>query len=175
MNEFINWCNVNNGFLTAVLSAIGLLLSVIAIFVSVRTAWLPYRKKVKLSYSTDVLFSKDLEAGTVKSTITGISVNAANVGSRNICITYLGIGIKRYWWSRSMQKLGKVKEEITGTGMVEPTQLKTEFFGRLDLIAVLSQFNPTDKTYVLMQDTEGKEYKKKITTVKALRKTMSLP
>ena len=38
MELIINWCNDNNGFITAILSAIGLLLSVIAIVVSIRTA-----------------------------------------------------------------------------------------------------------------------------------------
>ena len=36
--NIIRWCNENNGFLTAILSLIGLVLSVIAIVVSIRTA-----------------------------------------------------------------------------------------------------------------------------------------
>ena len=175
MIECVNWCNDNNGFITAVLSVIGLFLSFIAIVVSVRTARLPYRKKIKLSFSTDVELSYDPETGKSDSRVVGMSVNAANVGFRNICITYLGIGIKNSWWSCDMQKLGKVKGKITGTGMVEPTQLKTESFGRLDLAAILPQFEKKAKAYVLLQDTEGKEYKKKITKVKELRKTMSIP
>ena len=35
--EFVQWCNENEGFLSAVLSIIGLMLSVIAIVVSVQT------------------------------------------------------------------------------------------------------------------------------------------
>ena len=34
MELIINWCNDNNGFTTALLSAIGLVLSVIAVIVS---------------------------------------------------------------------------------------------------------------------------------------------
>ena len=36
--NIIRWCNENNGFLTAILSLIGLVLSVTAIVVSIRTA-----------------------------------------------------------------------------------------------------------------------------------------
>ena len=47
--NIIRWCNENNGFLTAILSLIGLVLSVTAIVVSIRTARLPYKKKLMLS------------------------------------------------------------------------------------------------------------------------------
>jgi len=46
--NIIRWCNENNGFLTAILSLIGLVLSVTAIVVSIRTARLPYKKKLML-------------------------------------------------------------------------------------------------------------------------------
>ena len=52
--EFICWCNENNGFLTAVLSIIGLLLSMIAIVVSVSTARMPYKKRL-LNKSVQIL------------------------------------------------------------------------------------------------------------------------
>lgn len=47
--NIIRWCNENNGFLTAILSLIGLVLSVTAIVVSIRTARLPYKKKLMLA------------------------------------------------------------------------------------------------------------------------------
>ena len=43
--KYIQWCNENNGFLTAILSITSLLLSVTAIVVSIMTARLPYKKK----------------------------------------------------------------------------------------------------------------------------------
>lgn len=48
--NIIRWCNENNGFLTAILSLIGLVLSVTAIVVSIRTARLPYKKKLMLAF-----------------------------------------------------------------------------------------------------------------------------
>ena len=42
IEEIITWCNSNNGFATILLSALTLLVSIIAIIVSIRTARLPY-------------------------------------------------------------------------------------------------------------------------------------
>lgn len=52
----IEWCNLNSGFLTGVLSLLTLVVSVIAIVVSIHTAKLPYKKKIKLSSSVDIAF-----------------------------------------------------------------------------------------------------------------------
>ena len=45
--ELIQWCNENVGFATIVLSALTLLVSIIAVIVSIRTARLPYKKLLK--------------------------------------------------------------------------------------------------------------------------------
>lgn len=45
IEEIITWCNSNNGFATILLSALTLLVSIIAIIVSIRTARLPYNYK----------------------------------------------------------------------------------------------------------------------------------
>lgn len=49
IEEIITWCNSNNGFATILLSALTLLVSIIAIIVSIRTARLPYKKKLIVS------------------------------------------------------------------------------------------------------------------------------
>ena len=46
VKEIINWCNSNNGFATILLSALTLLVSIIAIIVSIHAARLPYKKKL---------------------------------------------------------------------------------------------------------------------------------
>lgn len=46
--ELIQWCNENVGFATIVLSALTLLVSIIAVIVSIRTARLPYKKIIKI-------------------------------------------------------------------------------------------------------------------------------
>ena len=158
MELIINWCNENNGFITAILSAIGLLLSVIAIVVSIRTARLPYKKKLKLTSSVDVAFSKNTITGEVISNIMGISVNAANIGSRNVSITYLGICIKDKKSNRNKQKMAKVRDEITGTGMIAPAEIKTELYKKDDLLYSLSSLSGDAQIYLYAKDTEGTEY-----------------
>lgn len=91
MTEVIQWCNQNNGFLTGGLSFLTLLVSVIAIIVSIKTARLPYIKKIKLSSSVNFLFSMNQLTGDTKSEFSGISINAVNVGNRNANIRFGGL------------------------------------------------------------------------------------
>ncbi|WP_294408507.1 hypothetical protein [uncultured Ruminococcus sp.] len=158
MGLIIKWCNENNGFITAILSIIGLLLSVIAIVVSIRTARLPYKKKLKLTSSFDVAFSKNTITGEVTSNLVGISVNAANIGSRNVSITYLGICVKDKNSNWNKQKMTKIRDEITGTGMIAPAEIKTELYKKDDLLYSLSLLSGDAKIYLYAMDTEETEY-----------------
>lgn len=158
---FIEWCNTNNGFLTALLSLLTLVVSVVAIVVSIRTAKLPYKKKLRLSSSLDIAFMHNPITGETGSEILGISINAANIGARNINITYLGISVKEKALSGGQQKLTKIRDTITGTGIIAPTEVKTEIYKKTDLIGVLSKFGKKAKLYLHARDTEGEEYYQK--------------
>ena len=158
MELIINWCNENNGFITAILSAIGLLLSVIAIVISIRTARLPYKKKLKLTSSVDVFFSKNTVTGEVISNIIGITVNAANIGSRNVSIVYLGLCIKDKESKWNKRKMTKIRDEITGIGMIAPAEIKNEFYKKVDLLSSLSLLSRDAQIYLYAKDTEGTEY-----------------
>lgn len=94
MTDFIKWCNDNNGFLTAILSIIGLFLSIIAMVVSIRTARLPYKKKLLLGSSL-LLAAEVTIGGDVRTFIAGLSASATNVGNRPVNLTYLGYAIKK--------------------------------------------------------------------------------
>lgn len=48
MKELINWCNQNEGFLSFVLSAVTIVISIIAIKTSINTAKLPFKIKLKV-------------------------------------------------------------------------------------------------------------------------------
>lgn len=165
MELIVNWCNENNGFITAILSTIGLLLSVTAIVVSIRTARLPYKKKLKLTSSVDVAFSKNTITGEVIGSIVGIMVNAANIGSRNVFIVYLGLCIKdkKYKWNK---KMTKIRDEITGIGMIAPAEIKTELYRKVDLLSLLSLLSGDAKIYLYAKDTEGTEYFKSVGNAK---------
>lgn len=94
--NIIQWCNENTGFLTAILSLIGLVLSVTAIVVSVRTARLPYKKKLMLgSYIS--LGARMIPGVGAETQILGMSASATNVGNRTINITYFGICDQKRW------------------------------------------------------------------------------
>ena len=165
MELIVNWCNENNGFITAILSAIGLLLSVTAIVVSIRTARLPYKKKLKLTLSVDVAFSKNTITGEVISSIMGITVNAANIGSRNVSIVYLGLCIKdkKSKWNK---KITKIRDGITGIGMIALAEIKTELYRKVDLLSLLSLLSGDAKIYLYAKDTEGTEYFKSVGNAK---------
>ena len=65
MDCIIQWCNDNDGFLSAILSVIGLIISIIAIVVSIRTARLPFKKKLKMTVATEVFFGKNENTRTL--------------------------------------------------------------------------------------------------------------
>ena len=88
--NFIQWCNDNNGFLTAILSLIGLILSVTAIVVSIRTARLPYKKKLLLGSSLLLGVSRIPLRGT-ETSLVGMSSTATNVGNRTISLKYVDL------------------------------------------------------------------------------------
>jgi hypothetical protein len=153
MGDIIQWCNDNNGFLTGVLSLLTLIVSIVAIVVSIRTAKLPYVRKLRLSSSFDIAFFQNPVTGESGSQIMGISVNIANIGSRNVNISYLGISV-----NGRQEKLTKIRDEVTGTGILAPTEVKTEFFKKADLVYVLSRLDKKAKISLYARDTEGNEY-----------------
>lgn len=83
VKEIINWCNSNNGFATILLSALTLLVSIIAIIVSIRTARLPYKKKLIVSGGSFI------SAGGI-----GLYITATNVGNRQLKISNIGFQIQ---------------------------------------------------------------------------------
>ena len=91
MQDIIQWCNDNNGFLTAILSAVGLFLSTIAIVVSIKTARLPFKKKIVISTTTNIWFGTNPISNKVNSGVQGISVNVVNFHKYlfSICTDYL--------------------------------------------------------------------------------------
>ena len=92
--NFVQWCDDNNGFLTAILSLIGLILSVTAIVVSICTARLPYKKRIVLGYVVQASASIVPGVG-VESLILGMSASATNVGNRTVNLRYLGYAVKK--------------------------------------------------------------------------------
>lgn len=158
--DFIQWCNVNNGFLTAVLSLIGLILSVIAIVVSIRTARLPYKKILLLGSS--FLVGVEFQLRGTETSLVGMSFTATNVGNRTISLTYLGLAIKK---DHRFGKMYPVDRPFDCRETLEPSELFSVEFSRDEIIKGLSGENQNTKVYAYASDTEGTEYKKRIGTI----------
>lgn len=152
MSEFIQWCNENQGFLTIVLSALTLLVSIIAIIVSLHTARLPYKKKLLVK-----------TGNTISSIGLGLHVTATNVGNRNIKISNIGflIGNQIYINKNTLM------ESLIVIGQGDTT---SQYYDLQEFRATLAdmKISPSTKIYAFVEDTEGTRYKKKLTDVKSL-------
>lgn len=166
MDCIINWCNNNVGFMEALLSTVGIILSIIAIVVSIRTARLPYKKGIKLSKTFDYHFSLDKEAKKASSELIGVSLSAVNTGSRDINITFLGFGIKKKCLKPSMQKLVKFKSDENNVGLIKSAEIASVSYSTVDILANLERNQLNYKIYIIATDSEGKNYKKCIGKVK---------
>lgn len=150
--NFIEWCNSNMGFASLLLSALTLSVSLLAIVVSVHTAKLPYKKKLLViagSYFTD---------GSI-----GIHITATNVGNRNIKIRTIGVLIG---------KIVYVNKNSLFDSQVILTQgdVTTQYYDMTDLKAFINQneIRPTTYLIAMVEDTEGKRYKKRLSRVKKI-------
>ena len=85
LTELVRWSNENVGFATIVNSVLTLLISIIAIIVSIRTARLPYKKQVKIE--TGIYVKSDGD--------TGLHVTAINCVNIDFTISRIGFIAKR--------------------------------------------------------------------------------
>ena len=161
MADIISWCNTNNGFLTGILSVVGLLLSAIAIVVSIRTARLPYKKKVLLGSSMLIGAATGVGLLTSPSTI-GFEATATNVGNRAVYMTYIGYAIKS---NGKYKKMYPINRDFDCKAMLQPAECKTVQFMANEFIESFSKLDRNTKLYVYASDSEGKEYLRKAGTV----------
>ena len=142
--NFIDWCNNNMGFASLLLSALTLFVSILAIVVSIHTAKLPYKKKLLVaagSYFTD---------GSL-----GIHITATNVGNRNVKIKNIGI---------LMGKMVYINKNSLFDSQVILSQgdVTSQYYDIDDLRSAIAANNisPSTRMIALVEDTEGKRYKK---------------
>ena len=161
---FIQWCNENNGFLAALLSIIGLLLSMIAIIVSLRTARLPFKKKLLLGSSLLI------QIENAKSYIVGLSASATNIGNRTVSLTYLGYAIRK---DGRFQKIYPINREFVSKATLTQSEMFEVKFLSEELVTIFSKENQETMLYVFASDTEEAEYKRKAGTVGDLLKSLN--
>ena len=127
---FIEWCNQNNGFISAILSIIGLLLSIIAIVISIHTARLPYKKKLLLGSSLLLGVSRIPLRGT-ETSLVGMSSTATNVGNRTISLTYLGFAIKK---DGKLNKMYTDDRPFDSTATLDQTEMHNFQYSKAEII-----------------------------------------
>ena len=161
MSSIIQWCNENTGFLTAILSAIGLLLSSVAIVVSISTARLPFKKRILLGSSVNI-GTTIIPGVSVNTSILGMSATATNIGNRRVSLTYLGYAIKK---DGQIIILYPLDREFDCKGSLAPSEVLETQFSKEELIGRLGGEKRDLKLFVYAKDTEEKEYKRKAGTI----------
>ena len=145
----IAWFNQNEGFVSALLSLFTIMLSVVAIFVSIRTAKLPYKKGMII-----------LAGREISSLGEGLYVTAINTGNRPIKISMIGLMIagKQFF----------AHDQIATNQIIVHTGETTEHHLLLsELQKVLPKtISMEEKIYAYAKDVEGCIYKKKIEIVR---------
>ena len=151
--NIIDWCNNNQGFVSGILSFLTLIVSVIAIIMSVITAKSPYRRKLAVSGGTSI---------GIGMWITGIHVTVVNVGNMPVMIKNIGIKIEKMVYVN----VNTVSESLI---LLKPTETTSQyFFG--ENFKIFKDLNPLKKAYAYVEDTEGRKYKKCIGRVKVIQK-----
>lgn len=147
--NFIEWCNQNTGFVGILLSAFTLLVSIIAIMVSIHTARLPYKKKLLV-----------ICGSYISSDGTGFHITVTNIGNRGIYIKTIGFKIKKLIYINKNTLFES--QVILGGG-----ETTSQYFAQEEIINLIKQNQKGNMTpiWAFVEDSEGKRYKKKLTNV----------
>lgn len=81
--EIIQWCNNNEGFLTMLLSLFTLVTSIIAIIVSIKTAQLPYKKKIDIN-----TFYDEIDKNKYSCRLSIVNTGNKIIGISYVCLKY---------------------------------------------------------------------------------------
>lgn len=148
MNDFIEWCNLNQGFVSAVLALTSITLSIIAILVSIHVAKLPFRKKIAVAFYTNI--GVGANAG-----VQFYSIEATNIGNRVIKVNFVGIGYKESGcWKKCYNKINPNPSNV----MLNINETVDSQYSISDVNQLMS-----DRTlYAIAVDIEGKVYKRRI-------------
>lgn len=166
--SIVEWCNANVGFTSSVLSVVGLILSMIAIVVSLLTARLPYKKRLLLGHSFQMHFT-GLVGGKVVSQVNGIVASITNVGNRSIGISYLGYAIKLNGRLNLIYPRDRVLE---CNRILDTAERMTVEFYSSELLADFQRIKKNTKIYVYAEDSEGKVYKRTVGTAETMAEVL---
>lgn len=151
--NIIDWCNNNQGFISALLSLLTLIVSVIAIVISVITARSPYKRRLAISGGTSLGIGLEF---------VGLHVTAVNVGNMPVMIKNIGIKIGKDVYIN----VNTINESKV---MLKPTETTTQYFCDNNF-KIFKQLKPHKRAYAYVEDTEGRKYKRYIGKVKSIQK-----
>ena len=164
MSALIQWCNINIGFVTAILSFFTVVLSIIAIIVSIRTARLPFKKKLKLGATTNI----PVGFGNNSPLIYSFSATASNVGNRDVFLNFIGFAIVG---DDGFKKLFPLNSK--SKGLLQPRlSIEVEYMAE-GMYNTCSKQNKNCRVYIYAEDSEGKTYKKKWSTSSDILKALN--
>ncbi len=159
MYAFINWCNNNSGFLTAIFSGISIFLSTVAIVVSINTARIPYKKKILLGWSYLLCLIPSMKQSW---SVGGCSISLVNIGNRPITINFIGFAIKE---GRKFNLVHGLPKNRDYDATLSPSNVISINIGGKDILETFCDLSRESKLYLYVKDTEGKTYKKQIGTL----------
>ena len=163
MNDIVQWFNNNQGFVSALLSTLTIALGVIAIIISVQTARLPFRKKVKLWGSIGYIFDSNI----LTPTIGKVFASACNVGNRDVYIKFLGFAIKKDD-KKTMAKydlIHNVHFENGNNRLLKVGEAMEIPYSFEHFIHTLATVDPNRMIYYYLEDSEGDVTTEKYITV----------
>ena len=148
LKTFIEWCNNNNGFVSAILALFSIILSFIALIVSVIVAKYPFKKKIAVCSYNNIGVGKN----------TGInfySVEATNIGNRVVKVLFVGLSYKeKRKWINVYSSISKNSQNV----MLNINETTVSKYSTDEMNEVMKQ----KKLYAIAIDVEGKFYKKRI-------------
>lgn len=144
----VEWCNLNQGFVSAILAFASMVLSVIAIITSIKVAKIPFKKNIAVSFYTNL--GVGLSSG-----VEFYSIEATNIGNRVIKVNYVGAAYRENGtWMKLYNKLNPNPTNI----MLNINETISSQYDIAELNAIISK----KKVYAIAIDVEGKMYKRRI-------------
>lgn len=138
----IEWCNQNQGFLSAILSFLALALSVLTMIMTYRLGKMPYKKKIKM---IPALYKKNKDFY--------IHLTLINSGNATICINNIGI------FNNEMLNIGMPDEwEFITLKPCDYYKVTIRLYDDLENIEI-NQLDLNNHIIIVANDVDGRYYK----------------
>lgn len=168
--KIIEWCNANNGFLTALLALLSTFISTLAIIVSVRTAQLPYKKSVYVDIFFPIRGYWQDDGSWSGTEPYSANVRISNTGNRNIMIETVWLKIVNIKYGMSKTKFFIPPQTVYK--QILPAQSHIVQFDKKNMSKILDDNDKNDFIYVYIGDSEGELHSKCVGRIKQLKKRM---